>query len=94
MNREQHLLTILMEECCELAQDTAKAKRFGINEQRDLSTSNAERMQKEYNDVLAVVDMLNDEGMDLHRSPKLIREKRAKVEHYLVYSHQCGTLTP
>ena len=92
MNREQHLLTILMEECCEVAQEVSKAKRFGINEQRDLPTSNHERIQKEFNDLLAIVDMLNDEGMDFHRDPKLIRMKRAKVEKYLLYSKKCGTL--
>lgn len=93
MNRIEHLLTVLMEECCELAQDTSKAKRFGVHEQRDLSTSNHDRMQKEYNDLLAMIDMLNEEeGFDLHRDPKLIRFKRAKVEKYLLYSLECGTL--
>jgi NTP pyrophosphatase (non-canonical NTP hydrolase) len=83
-----------MEECCELAQDTAKAKRFGIHEQRDLPTSNHDRMQKEFNDVLAMIEMLNDEpGFNLIKDPELIRHKRAKVEKYLLYSQSCGTLS-
>ena len=93
MNRLEHLLTILMEECCELAQDTAKAKRFGVNEQRDLPTSNRDRMEKEFNDVFAVIEMLKDEGCILRLDPVAMELKKAKVEKYLKYSAECGTLT-
>lgn len=93
MNRLEHLLTILMEECCELAQDVAKAKRFGIHEQRDLPTSNCERIQKEFNDLLAIIDMLNGEfHLGLYRDVKLVKAKISKVEKYLKYSKECGTL--
>lgn len=96
MNRLEHLLTILGEEGSELTQETAKAMRFGIHEQRDLPTSNRDRMQKEYNDILAMADMLNDEDptIDLHRDPKLIKAKWDEVETYLEYSKECGTLDP
>jgi len=98
MNRLEHLLTILGEECSELHQDTCKALRFGINEQRDLETSNLERMQKEYNDLLAMVEMINEELFDaggnylLFKENNLIKKKRDKVERYLLYSKKCGTL--
>jgi len=94
MNREEHLLTILGEECAELIQEASKAKRFGIDEQRDLSTSNRERMQKEFNDVLAMIEMLNDFYRDnvFSTDATLIRLKKIKVEKYLQYSKECGTL--
>jgi len=98
MNRQEHLLTILGEECSELHQEICKALRFGINEQRDLPTSNLERMQKEFNDLLAMVEMVNDELiMDkseiiLHKNPILTAMKIEKVEKYLLYSKECGTL--
>lgn len=94
MNRLEHLLTILSEECSELAQETAKALRFGIHEQRDLPASNHDRMQKEYNDVLAVIIMLNKEkaGIDLYFDPVLTMRKAEKVEKYLLYSEELGTL--
>lgn len=100
MNRLDHLLVILMEECGELAQDTAKALRFGIYEQRDLPTSNLERMQKEYNDLLAVVAMINEELCHGGASTGLCHDvmmrdaKRAKVEKYLEYSGELGRLEP
>ena len=94
MNRFEHLQTIAMEECSELQQATSKAKRFGLNDRgQPDSPTNAEQMQKEFNDILAVVDMLNDSGMDLHRDPKLVREKMQRVEKYLLYSKERGTLT-
>ncbi len=92
MTRQEYLLTKLMEECCEVAQETAKAKLFGVHEQRDLPTSNRERMQKEYNDVLAIVDMLNLAGVTLYRDEALIAAKKEKVERYMRYSRECGTL--
>jgi NTP pyrophosphatase (non-canonical NTP hydrolase) len=94
MNRLEHLLTILCEECNELSQATTKALRFGVNEQRDLPTSNLERMQAELNDLAAMIEMLQDEGLDLNISGVAKALKRRKVEQYLLYSKECGTLTP
>jgi len=102
MNRQEHLLTILGEECSELHQELCKALRFGVDEQRDLPTSNAERIFKEFNDLLAMVDMVNasvvgsssrytEKGI-MYRADDLIEKKKAKVEKYLLYSAECGTL--
>lgn len=93
MNRLEHLLTILGEECAEVVQMTSKSKRFGLHECMD-KASNAERLQVEYNHIIALIDMINDEDMlvDLHRDQKLIRIKTQKVERYLLYSKKCGTL--
>ena len=92
MNRQEHLLTILGEECSELHQEICKALRFGINEQRDLPTSNHERMQKEFNDILAMVEMVKSEGVFLCEDEKMVCDKMEKVEKYLLYSKECGTL--
>lgn len=100
MDTQEHDMIYLMEECTELAtecndlaQAAAKAMRFGPDEQRDLPTTNRERMQKEFNDLLAVVDRLNDRhGLGLHRDPRLIHHKLAKMDRYEAYSEACGTL--
>ena len=92
MNRLEHLLVILMEECAEVAKETSKALRFGINEQRDLPTSNYERIQKEWSDLQAVIDMIGDEGFPIIACIDEMDAKRAKVEKYLKYSIECGTL--
>lgn len=94
MNRQEHLLVILAEEAAEIAQQVSKILRFGIDEQRDFPTSNRERLQGEFNDLLAVVEVLKDDhGIDLHRDPDLIAKKKAKVVKYMVYAEvECGTL--
>ena len=108
MNRQEHLLTILAEECAELQQIICKALRFGVHESRDLPEKNDQRMFKEFNDFLAMVDMFNESVMAtsfkkssvtygprgvMYRDEEFIRSKRVKVEKYLEYSKECGTLT-
>lgn len=106
MNRQEHLLTILGEECSELHQELCKALRFGVNEQRDLPTSNAQRIFKEFNDLLAMVEMVNTSvviapfnGVTygsygiMYKDNSLIEAKKEKVEKYLLYSKELGTLT-
>lgn len=114
MDRQEHLLTILNEELGELAieilstqQQITKALRFGIYEQRDLPTSNCQRIFKEFNDLMAMVEMVNESAVKtsfasasvtlgerglMYRDDELIAAKKAKVEKYLLYSKKCGTL--
>lgn len=92
MNRLEHLLTVLGEEGCEIAQAASKANRFGINEQRDLPTSNRDRIEMEFNDLLGVIEMLRTDGVVIEVRRDLIDAKKEKVEKYLRYSAECGTL--
>lgn len=93
MNRLEHLMTILSEECGEVVQATTKAMRFGLEEGRDIQTTNAARMRSEINDLIAMVEMLEMEGIDLSPDYDARAEKKAKVEKYLLYSVECGTLS-
>lgn len=100
MTRLEHLLTIGMEECNEVAQRLSKALRFGLDEVQakaahgvvtsdpDESLTNAERIRKEYSDLAAVLEMIGI-GAPLGR---WMDEKRAKVEMFLEYSRSVGTL--
>ena len=96
MNRLEHLLTILTEECAEVQQAATKTLRFGLEEGRDLSAlkygNNVQRLWHEINDLLAVIEMLETEGLDLSTDYELINNKKDKVEKYLLYSASCGTL--
>lgn len=94
MNRLEHLLTILGEECAEIAQAASKAKRFGLVDRKPGSDrTNEDQLRHELNDLFAVVGMLQDEGLNLVWLSGLQHQKRVKVERYLQYSRQCGTLT-
>jgi NTP pyrophosphatase (non-canonical NTP hydrolase) len=95
MNRQEHLLTILAEECAEVAQRASKALRFGLGEvQPGQSLTNAERIVGELTDLFSVVSMLVDEEhINLCGSAAAEQAKRAKVEKFLQLSEQLGTLT-
>jgi hypothetical protein len=95
MTRTEHLLWCLSEECSEVAQRASKAARFGLSEiQEGQSLNNSERIWQEFADLLAVYHMMVDDGLVdkvIHNGP-LMMAKKEKVEKYLRYSAERGTL--
>jgi NTP pyrophosphatase (non-canonical NTP hydrolase) len=95
MNRTEHMLTVLAEECSEVAKETSKCLRFGPMEVfADIGISNAQRVKREFNDVLAMIEMLQAAGvLPLEmRDDQMIQNKKLKFEKILEYSQECGTL--
>lgn len=94
MTRTDHLLWMLAEECAEVAQRASKAARFGLREvQPGQPFDNASRILLEFDDLMAIFEMLGDEGaLPDVISPCAIEQKKAKVEKFLRYSEECGTL--
>jgi len=65
MNRNEHLLVILAEECAEIAKETSKAIRFGMDEvMPGQALNNRQRILRELNDLWAVVEMLKLQVVD------------------------------
>jgi hypothetical protein len=90
MTRQEHLLLIGMEECSEVAQRLSKALRFGMEEiQPGQSLTNRERIQVEWNDLVAMMRMAGIKTASI----AAINAKQAKVEAFLTYSGECGTLS-
>ncbi len=95
MTRQQLLLTLLMEECNEVAQRASKAIRFTPEEiQEGQGLTNAERIVYEFNDLLAVIGMLENEGVLPKETIRtdLIQAKQEKIEKYLKYSESLGVI--
>jgi len=97
MTRREHLLTNAAEECTEVGQRLSKALRFGLQEiQPGQTETNIERIRYELDDLLTVLAMagiieIDHEGavyVDAGRQGK----KERKVEKFLEYAEQCGTL--
>lgn len=98
MTRQEHLMIIAMEECAEVQQRLSKALRFGLEqiqekaidkpEQNPMRLTNRERITDEYSDLIAVMRMLDMDTVDLNK----VQTKIAKVERYLQFSKQLGTL--
>lgn len=88
-----NLLDTLIEECAEVIQRATKAKRFGLNEvQPGHELDNRLRLNCEWNDLLAVVELLKANGVELFRSDELIIAKKAKIRHFLKYSQELGVV--
>lgn len=94
MNRKEHLLLILSEECAEVMHRASKALRFGLEEvEPEQLHTNAQRIVDECNDVIAVMELCVSENVLPHLyMQEKIAAKKAKVEKFLEYSAQCGTL--
>lgn len=80
-------------ELLSLQKQVFKALRFGIDEQRDLPTSNRQRIEAEWQDLLGCVEKLREVGIDLKPDIAAISAKMNKVERYCVYAESLGTIT-
>jgi NTP pyrophosphatase (non-canonical NTP hydrolase) len=95
MTRTEHLLTIVAEECAEVAQRCSKALRFGLAEiQPGQPFTNAERIGMEYHDLVAAMILLArmDAGVIPDDLTTRLEAKRQKIERFLEYSRECGRL--
>lgn len=96
MNRREHLLTCLSEECHEVGQRVSKALRFGLTEvQQGQPLNNADRIAEELRDLIAVAKILEAEGAIEGFDPNLdqILAKREKIESYMQISRREGVLS-
>ena len=92
MNRQEHLLIKLIEECAEVQKAAAKALEFGLeNKNPDTRLSNAKEIAHELDDVMAIVQMLRP-GFTWIIDYDAIAMKKAKVERYMQQAIACGTL--
>lgn len=93
MNKQEHLLTLMIEECAEVAQRCTKILRFGIDEiQEGHELSNRERLKYEFNDLITVSALLNESGINLEVEPKDLEKKMQKISKYMNYSKELGLL--
>jgi len=94
MNRLQLLLNKLAEEGAEVAQIALKTAQFGLAEvcPGQLLT-NAQRAHQEIDDLMAVVEMLNEEfGFGYKPNREHIETKKSKVNKFARYSESLGLL--
>lgn len=95
MNKTEHLLTCLIEECAEIQKSATKALRFGLDDHGpDGPPINSESIAHEITDLLAVIEMLeSEEIIPILRTPQAIQAKKDKVIKYMAYATEIrGTL--
>jgi hypothetical protein len=89
---QQHLLVKLMEECAEVVQAAAKALLFGIEHSGPKMESNLANLNFELSDVIGTIQACKDHGIELHMCPHAAHAKVGKIERYMEYSKELGTL--
>lgn len=93
MSTTEYLLSCLIEECAEVIQRATKAQRFGLHEvQPEQSLTNEARLRIEVADVMAVLELLADEGVNLEPLNDMVIAKINKVSKYMNYSRELGVL--
>lgn len=98
MTTQEHLLTIVAEECNEVAHRASKAIRFTLSEiQPGQELNNADRIMEEFYDLMASIEecqkrnylpIWNQEKIAIH-----ISLKQQKIAKFLEYSKQVGSLS-
>ena len=95
MNKTEHLLTCLIEECAEIQKSAAKALRFGLDDHAPDGPiiTNSDSIAAECIDLLAVIEMLEDAKIiPTIKNPRAIQAKKEKVTKYMEYAKNRGTL--
>ena len=97
MNKEQMLLTLLSEECAEVAQLASKSIRFGLDScDPTTGKSNMSALHQELIDIIAVVQYLNYEynfRFDFDNIDwKAVAAKKERIDKYMKYSVDLGRL--
>lgn len=92
MNRLELIMVGLTEECSEVAQMVLKNLRFGLQEVfPGQFLTNAQRLHLELDDLMAMIDMLNDEaGLAYFPNFQNIAAKKVKFNKYAIYSTELG----
>lgn len=90
MRQKEYLLTVLAEECSEVAQRASKAIRFGIEEvQPGQPDDNRRRLERELSELMEVADLL---GLKVREEDRAA--KRVKLCEFMAYSRRLGILDP
>lgn len=99
MTREEHLLIRAMEECNEVAQRISKALVFGLEqvepdtERNPHALTNRDRIYEEYYQLRAVLGMAGIDAWDSSPRARIAEAAKVeKVERFLIWSQECGTL--
>ena len=94
MNRIEHLLTCLIEECAEVQKEATKSLRFGIHDTYIGTVPQIERLTLEICDLIAEFEMLESENIIPAVDIDLLkREKKEKVAKYMEYARERDTLS-
>lgn len=92
----EHLLIKLTEESAEIIHHTDKALLFGLKDgYPDSGSTNIQDISREINDLFAVIEMLQEAGVEFHNlfDREAISAKKKKIICWMERARQLNTLT-
>ena len=93
MKTSEYLLSTMMEELAEVQQELSKCLRFTPDHRPGQDgPSNFDRANNEWNDVLALIMLLEKEGLVFRIDPSLISAKIKRLERIMEVSRRLGAL--
>jgi hypothetical protein len=95
MKLQEHLLTIVSEECAEIAQRSSKAIRFGLLDVQDgQKLDNAERLVDEFHDLIAVMLLMEIRGImpSVFPTTEQLEWKIKRKIEYIEVAKKFGTI--
>jgi hypothetical protein len=98
VNRVEHILSCVAEECNETGQRALKAQRFGMDEtQPGRDDFNWQRLMGEFHDLLGAVELLQEERPDIpwptpNERRAAMDKKKDRIRTYMAYAVEQGTL--
>lgn len=93
MRRDTYLLTCLEEEAIEVAHAVSKIIRFTTHDSHTIGgPTNLEKLQHEFNDLLALVEMLEEYEIYFVRNQEMIDAKKQRTLDYMDYSRKLGVV--
>lgn len=84
-------MTCLIEELSEVQKELCKCLRF-TTEDTFQGTSNIERVRIEFSQVMATIELLQEEGIHIFAMTDVAEEKKRKLKHWMEYSRKVGAL--
>ena len=95
MNKVEYLLVCLTEEAAEISQAACKIQRFGPdNSETSTAKTNIEKLITEVNDLVAILELLSEEGVILPNlyCKEQVELKKKKLKDWMVVSEHLNLL--
>ena len=85
MKFDEHLIVCLIEELSEVQKELCKCLRFTATDSFE-GKSNIRRVSTEFAQVLAIMDLLTEEGLHIIAKETDIEEKKQVLKNWIEYS--------
>ncbi len=93
MHWDEYLLVCFTEELNETAQEASKCLRFTCMDKHSSKPhTNLQGLNKEFSQIIAVIELLEEEGISITVDRDEVESKKARLLQYAEHSRKLGAL--